>query len=279
MVLTGCFMIAEVIGGILSGSLALLSDAGHMLADFVALALAWMAFRLGRKKADIHRSYGYHRFQVLAAFVNGLTLVLIAAWIVFEAARRIAQPIEVLATPMLAIAILGLLVNAACFAILWSGDRSNLNIQGAALHVMGDILGSVAAIGAAVVILWTGWMPIDPILSVAVAVLILRGAFKIVRKSGHILLEGTPEDVDPTELRDRLKSAVPQVTDVHHVHIWSLTGGRPVLTMHAVLADGADHDQTMAALHRALEVSFGIAHATIQLEHGACPEDPAPAAA
>lgn len=279
MLLTGSFMIAEVAGGIWSGSLALLSDAGHMLADFVSLALAWGAFRLGRKKADIRRSYGYHRFQVLAAFVNGLTLILIAVWIVFEAVRRIAQPIEVLASPMLVIALLGLLVNMAAFAILQSGDRANLNIRGAALHVMGDILGSIAAIAAALVILWTGWMPIDPVLSVLVVVLILRGAFAVVRRSGHILLEGTPENVDPTDLRDRLKAAVPQVTDVHHVHIWSLTGERPVLTLHAALADGANHDETLAALHQTLEEFFGIAHATIQLEHSRCPENPGRTAA
>ena len=267
MLLTGGFMIAEIVGGVLSGSLALLSDAGHMLADFVSLALAWAAFRIGRKEADIQRSYGYHRFQVLAAFVNGLSMFLIAGLIVFHAVLRIAEPIQVLPRPMLVIALLGLLVNVVAFAILRSGDRENLNLQGAALHVFGDMLGSVAAIVAAIVILRTGWMPIDPILSLLVAMLILRGAFAVVRNAGHILLEGTPENVDPQALGDRLKATVPQVTDIHHVHIWSLTGGHPVLTMHAVLAEGADHDRVLTALHAALEEMFGIAHATIQLEH------------
>lgn len=273
MLLTGVFMVAELAGGILSGSLALLADAGHMLADFISLALAWGAFRLGRKKADLRRSYGYHRFQVLAAFVNGLTLFLIAVWIVIEAVKRIAQPTEVLASPMLVIALLGLLVNVAAFVILRSGDQTNLNMRGAALHVIGDMLGSIAAIAAALLILWTGWMPFDPILSVLVAVLILWGAFTVVRESGHILLEGTPEDVDPIDLRDRLKATVPQVTDIHHVHIWSLAGERPVLTLHAVLADEANHDETLTALHQTLEECFGIAHATIQLEHSCCPEN------
>ena len=272
MLLTGSFMVAEVVGGVMSGSLALLSDAGHMLADFVSLALAWFAFRLARRQPDIRRSYGYHRFQVLAAFVNGLTLFAMAGWITVEAVRRLADPTEVLAGPMLVIAVLGLLVNVVSFAILQTGDRENLNIRGAALHVLGDLLGSLAAITASVIILWTGWMPIDPILSVGVAVLILRTAYTIVRKSGHILLEGTPENVDPSDISDELKAAVPQVTDVHHVHIWSLTSGRPVVTLHAVLADGAEQDDALAAVHRALDELFGLSHATVQIERNHCPD-------
>ncbi len=270
MLLTGVFMVVEAVGGVLSGSLALLSDAGHMLTDFAALSLAWFAFRAGRRRADIRRSYGYHRFQVLAAFVNGLAMVAIALWIVIEAIRRLAAPIEVLPGPMLVIAGIGLLVNLAAFLILHGADRNNLNIRGATLHVAGDLLGSVAAIVAAVVIMWTGWMPIDPLLSLLVAVLIGRAAYAIIRDSGHILLEGTPENVDPTSLRDHLISQVPEVTDIHHVHIWSLTSERPVVTLHAVLSDEADHDAALAALHQALERLFGISHATIQLEHGRC---------
>ena len=272
MLLTGSFMIAEVIGGIVSGSLALLSDAGHMLSDFVSLALAWYAFRLGHRKPDPKRSYGYHRFQVLAAFVNGLSLFVIAGLITVEAIERLAEPIEVLAGPMLVIALLGLLVNIASFAILQGGDRKNLNIRGAALHVLGDILGSIAAIAASLIILQTGWMPIDPILSVGVALLIVRAAYTIVRKSAHILLEGTPDDVNPIDLRDKLKSAIPQVADIHHVHIWSLTNERPIVTLHAVIVDGADPDQTLAEIHKALAELFGLRHATVQLELNNCPD-------
>jgi cobalt-zinc-cadmium efflux system protein len=270
MMLTGGFMVVEAVGGVLSGSLALLSDAGHMLTDFAALSLAWFAFRAGRRRADNLRSYGYHRFQVLAAFVNGLAMVAIALWIVIEAIRRFAAPVEVLPMPMLVIASIGLLVNLAAFAILHGADRNNLNIRGATLHVAGDLLGSIAAIAAASVILWTGWMPIDPLLSLLVAALIARAAYSIIRDSGHILLEGTPENVDPAVLRDGLIGEVPGVVDIHHVHIWSLTTERPVVTLHAVLADDADHDASLAALHDALERMFGIAHATIQLEHGVC---------
>lgn len=273
MLLTGVFMVVEAIGGVISGSLALLSDAGHMLTDFAALMLAWFAFRAGRKRADIRRSYGYHRFQVLAALVNGLAMVVIAIWIVVEAIRRFAAPVEVLPVPMLVIAVVGLLVNIGAFAILHGADRGNLNIRGATLHVVGDLLGSVAAIVAAMVILFTGWMPIDPLLSLVVAALIARAAYALIRDSGHILLEGTPENVDPAVVRDGLIGQVPQVTDVHHVHIWSLTTERPVVTLHAVLSEGADHDETLAALHHALEQLFGISHATIQLEHGPCIDD------
>lgn len=270
MLLTGLFMVVEAIGGVISGSLALLSDAGHMLTDFAALMLAWFAFRAGRKRADIRRSYGYHRFQVLAALVNGLAMVAIAIWIVVEAIRRFAAPVDVLPGPMLVIAGVGLLVNIVAFVILHGADRSNLNIRGATLHVAGDMLGSVAAIVAAIVILQTGWMPIDPLLSLLVAALIARAAYALIRDAGHILLEGTPENVDPAVVRESLIGQVPHVTDVHHVHIWSLTSERPVVTLHAVLSDGADHDATLAALHQALERLFGISHATIQLEHGPC---------
>lgn len=272
MLLTGGFMVAEVAGGVLSGSLALLSDAGHMLTDFVSLALAWFAFRLGRREADLRRSYGYHRFQVLAAFVNGLALFVIAAWITVEASRRLADPVEVLGGPMLVIATLGLLVNVAAFWILQGGATDNLNIRGAALHVMGDLLGSVAAMAASLIILWTGWMPIDPLLSVLVAFVILRAAWTVVRKSGHILLEGTPENVDPADVRVRLTAAVPEVTDVHHIHVWSLTSERPVVTLHAVLADGANDDEALVRIHRALDELFGLSHATVQLERGPCPD-------
>ena len=274
MLLTGGFMLAEVVGGIVAGSLALLADAGHMLTDCAALALAWMAFRIGRRPHDARRTYGYHRFQVLAAFVNGLSLIAIVLWIAIEAVRRLLDPVEVLGGLMLVIAVLGLLVNLAAFWILHGGDRANLNIRGAALHVLGDLLGSVAAIVAALVIFWTGWMPIDPLLSVFVALLILRSAWTLVRRSSHILLEGTPDWLDVDELRRSLAAAVPLVEDVHHVHAWMLTSERPLLTMHARVGASADHDQVLKAIQEALLRDHGIAHATIQIERaggaGAC---------
>lgn len=266
LVLTATFMVAEAVGGVLSGSLALIADAGHMLTDCVSLALAWFAFRIADRKPDLKRSYGYQRFQVLAAFVNGLSLFLIAIWITYEAIGRISEPVHVLAGPMLVIAALGLVVNIVSFAILQSGNRENLNIKGAALHVMGDMLGSVAAIIAALVIMATGWNPIDPILSILVSLLVLRAAYTIIRRSGHILLEGTPENVDPADLSAQLMIEVPGLVDIHHVHIWSLTGEKPVLTMHAVVPPGADHDAFLQKIRTVLKNKHGVAHATIQIE-------------
>lgn len=266
MALTGSFMFAEVIGGILSGSLALIADAGHMLTDFAALALSWAAFRASRRPNDTKRTYGYHRFQVLAAFVNGLTMVLIVGWILFEAVRRLMEPVEILAGPMLVIAALGLVVNIVAFAILHSGAKENLNMQGAALHVLGDLLGSVGAIAAAGIILWTGWAPIDPLLSVLVALLILRSALSLVRKSAHILLEGTPEWLDVDALRADLESHVPAVEDVHHVHAWMLTQEKVLMTLHVAVANGADTGPVLDAVQDRLRETYGVDHATIQIE-------------
>ena len=237
-----------------------------MLTDCVSLGLAWIAFRIADRKPDLKRTYGYQRFQVLAAFVNGISLFVIATWITYEAIDRIFDLVYVLAGPMLVIAVIGLLVNIASFVILQSGNRENLNIRGVALHVMGDMLGSVAAIVAALVIMWTGWNPIDPILSILVALLVLRAAYDIVRKSCHILLEGTPENVDPADLSEKLVTQIPGVVDIHHVHIWSLTGENPVLTLHAVVEQGIDHDIALQAARQALADDFDISHATIQVE-------------
>jgi cobalt-zinc-cadmium efflux system protein len=270
MLLTVGFMGAEVVGGILAGSLALLADAGHMLTDAASLALAWFAFRIARRPHDARRTYGYHRFQVLAAFVNGATLIAIVGWILIEAVRRLLAPVEVAGGLMLAVAALGLAVNVVAFWILHGGDRDNLNMRGAALHVLGDLLGSVAAIAGAVVILATGWMPIDPILSILVALLILRSASDLLGKSAHILLEGTPDWLDVDRLKADLVEAVPDVCDVHHVHVWMLTTERPLMTLHAVVRDGADPGAVLVALGARLRDRHGIAHATIQIEPAGC---------
>ncbi|RAW05977.1 cation transporter [Halomonas elongata] len=266
ILLTGSFMVAELVGGVLSGSLALLADAGHMLTDAAALALALFAAWISRRPADTRRSYGYHRVQVLAAFVNGLTLIAIVVWIAIEAVRRLFAPVAVAGSTMLVIAGLGLVVNLVVFAILHMGDRENLNIRGAALHVLGDLLGSVAAIVAAVVILLTGWTPIDPLLSLLVAALILRSAWKLTRESGHILLEGTPEGLDVDRVKRELAEQLPAVRDVHHVHAWSLTPGRHLMSLHAILEEGADQERVLVDIKTMLSDSFAVEHATIQVE-------------
>ncbi|MDO8839809.1 MAG: cation diffusion facilitator family transporter [Parvibaculum sp.] len=272
MWLTGTFMIVEFAGGILSGSLALIADAGHMLTDTGALMLAWLATRLARKPADIARSYGYGRAETLAAFTNGIVMLVLVGWILFEAATRIMEPRDILAGPMLAVAIAGLAVNIVALKLLHGGD-GNLNMRGAALHVMGDLLGSVAAIAAAIVILTTGFMAIDPILSVLVALLILRSAASIIREAAHVLMEGSPEGADGVGIAGDLMAEVPGLADVHHVHAWSLASDRKVATLHARLAPDTDPGVALAAIKARLASRFGIGHATVQIEAADCPDD------
>ncbi len=271
LVLTAGFMVVEVVGGLLSGSLALLADAGHMLTDTMALLLAAVAFRVSARPADAKRSFGYHRFQILAAFVNGLTLFLVVGWILLEALQRFMNPPAVAGGLMLGVAAAGLLVNIVAFAILHGGDRENLNIRGAAVHVLGDLLGSIAAIAAAVVIIFTGWMAIDPLLSVVVAALILRSAWLLVKRSAHFLLEGTPEGLDVEGMQRSLRAGVPEIRGIHHVHVWGLTPQYLMLTMHIIVEQ--EHGNTTAVVRRVktmLQDEFGIRHSTIEVETGEC---------
>jgi cobalt-zinc-cadmium efflux system protein len=270
LLLTGGFMFAEVVGGVLSGSLALIADAGHMLSDTAALALAWVAFRVARRPWDMQRTYGYHRFEILAAFVNGLVLFAISGWILYEAVARLRAPEPVLGGPMLAVALVGLAVNAIAFLVLREGDSANLNVRAALLHVLGDLLGSVGAIIAAVVILATGWTPIDPILSVLLCALILRGAWDVTRRAAHVLMEGVPEGFDSDALKADLTANVPGVVDVHHVHAWMLSPERPLVTLHVRLAPATDHAKVLAATKLRLKERFGIAHSTVQIESAEC---------
>lgn len=270
MLLTGGFMVVEVAGGLLAGSLALLADAGHMLTDTAALGFAWLAFRLARRPADAQRSYGYHRFQILAAFLNGVVLMAIVAWIVFEAVRRLNEPLEILGGLMLAVAGVGLAVNLIAFAILHGGNRENLNVRGALLHVLGDLLGSLAAIVAAIVIIVTDWTPIDPILSIAVALLILRSALALVRQSAHVLLEGTPSEFDVSRLKTELVKRVPEVDDVHHVHVWTLASGKLVMTLHAHVRADVYGEHVLRTIVSLCREHFGVDHVTVQIEHGRC---------
>jgi cobalt-zinc-cadmium efflux system protein len=268
--LTAGFMGAEVAGGLISGSLALLADAAHMMTDAAALALAWCAFRIARRPADPRRSYGYHRGQVLAAFVNGAVLIAIVFWIFVEAFQRLRDPLPVQGWTMLVIAALGLAVNIAAFLVLHGGDRQNLNMRGAAAHVLGDLLGSAAAIVGAGVILSTGWTPIDPILSMLVGLLVLRSAWLVMRESTHILLEGTPAQIDPQGLRLALMADIPDLQDVHHIHAWSLTPERPLLTLHARVGESADAQAILLRIKQVLASRFGIDHSTVQIERGNC---------
>lgn len=268
--LTGLFMLAEVAGGIISGSLALLADAGHMLTDFAALALAWFAFRLARRPADWKRTYGFDRLQVLIALINGLSLFVIAGWIVWEAVERLLAPGPVLGGLMMGVAVAGLAVNLVAFAVLHGADQKNLNVRGAALHVIGDLLGSVAAIVAAGVILGTGWTPIDPLLSVVVALIILVSGWRVVRESGHILLEGAPAEIDTRHIAPYLMEQLPDVRDVHHVHVWSITQERQMVTLHACIGESQDAVSVVRRIKQHLNEQFGLKHATVEIEYGHC---------
>jgi cobalt-zinc-cadmium efflux system protein len=264
-ILTGGFMVAEVIGGLVSGSLALLADAGHMLTDAAALVFAWIAIRLSARPADNRRTYGFDRVSVLAAFVNGLALFLIAAWIVVEAWHRLSQPAPVLGGMMFWVAVIGFAVNIISFKVLSAVGGENLNIRAAALHVMGDLLGSVAAIVAAIIIMFTGWTPIDPILSILVALLILRSAYAVVRESAHILLEGSPPHADGDGIAADLQAHVGGVLSAQHVHVWMISEERPMATLEVSVAADADRDGVMRAVKERLHEKWDIDHATVEV--------------
>jgi cobalt-zinc-cadmium efflux system protein len=271
LVLTGTFMIVEVIGGILSGSLALLADAGHMLTDTMALALAAVAFQVSKRPADARLTYGYQRFQILAAFVNGLSLLLIVGWILYEAFERFMSPQPVLGGTMLLVAAAGFVVNIISFAVLHGGDKDNLNIRGAAVHVAGDLLGSLAAMVAAVVIIYTGWLPIDPILSVAVALLILKSAWSLLKRSAHVLLEGAPDWLDTDSMQSKLMEQVPEVASIHHVHVWGMTPQDLMLTMHVCVRETqANPTDIIRRTKAVLQSEYGIGHSTVELETDDC---------
>ena len=271
--LTALFMLVEFVGGLLASSLALMADAGHMLTDAAALALAWAAVHIASRPADAKRSFGYQRLRVLATFVNGCALLFIVAWITVEAVQRFINPVPVNANAILWIGSLGLAVNLIVFAMLRRGDSHDMNISAATLHVLGDLLGSVAAIAAAVIILWTGWLPIDPLLSLLVSALIVRSAVSLVRRSAHILMEGSPEWLDHGELRRTLEQKIPAIRDVHHVHTWSVGPHETLLTMHAQIDGAADQAMVLKDVKALLAEKFGITHTTIQIEVEDCVDE------
>ena len=278
--LTAAFMVVELAGGVLAKSLALVADAGHMLTDAGALALAWAAVRIASRPADAKRSFGYQRLRVLATFVNGCALLFIVAWISLEAIQRLLNPVPVNAQAILWIGSIGLVINLAVYAMLRRGDSHDMNVSAATLHVLGDLLGSVAAIVAALIILWTGWMPIDPILSLVVSALVVKTAISLVRRSAHILMEGAPEWLDQGELRRTLEQKIPAILDVHHVHTWSVGPHETLLTMHALVIGSADQALVLKDTKILLAERFGITHATIQIEVEDCVDkdcgEPAP---
>lgn len=269
----GVFMVVEFVGGIISGSLALLADATHMLTDGFALALAASAQYFASRPADKKLHFGYRRAQVLAAFVNGILMSILLIWIFFEAVERSFNPVDINAPLMLTVAVIGFAANAAAFFILHRRDERDLNMRGAMLHVVGDLLGSAAAMLAAIVIWLTGWTQIDPLLSLLVAGLIGYSAIRLLRETGFILLEGAPAHIDIAELKDGLKSASPLIKNVHHVQISQITPDQPRLTMHACVENADDAASALAAAKEYLDKKHHITHSTIQMEIGEdCPD-------
>lgn len=259
-------MVVEFVGGWIANSLALMADAGHMLNDVAALALTYFALWISRRPATPERTYGYLRMEILAALVNGATLMLIAGIIFWQAYLRFRQPPEVEGSLMLAVATAGLLVNIVAAFLLHSSSTHNLNMRGAYLHVLGDLLGSVGAISAALIILLTGWYLADPLISVLVAGLILVGAWRLVRESVDILLEAVPKHIDMSTVYRAILD-IDGVDAVHDLHVWTLTSGFLAMSGHVGIRDPARYKDVLDAVHAVMHSRFGISHVTVQVEH------------
>jgi len=264
LIITALFMIAEVVGGLLSGSLALLADSGHMFTDVAALALSLFAMRIAQRPPNPKRTFGYVRLEILAALVNGATLLLIAGVIVIEAWQRLRDPVAIDAPIMLGVATLGLVVNIIGARLLHSHAHDNLNVRGAYLHVLGDLLGSVGAIVAGVIVLTTGWTPADSIISVVIALLILFSAWKLVREATDVLLESVPSHIDLEQVLEALAD-IEGLDEVHDVHVWTLTSGFVAISAHGVIDDPTDHSRVLSEV-RELVAGYGIDHVTFQIE-------------
>lgn len=263
---TTTFMVAEVIGGLLTGSLALLADAGHMFSDSLSLVLALLAFWLADRPATPDRSFGYKRAEILAALFNGVTLVAISIWIFIEAYRRILEPPEILGGWMMVVATIGLFVNVAGAIILSRSEGESLNMQGAMRHVLADLLGSVGAIAAALIIITTGWRYADPLISALIGLLVLASSWKLLRDSVGVLLEMSPRGVDANEVGRRM-AATEGVAEVHDLHIWTITSGFPALAAHVLVGHDEDCHACRRDLEEVLSHEFGISHTTLQVDH------------
>lgn len=265
LALTGTFMVAELVGGLVSRSLALMADAAHMLTDVASLALSLFALWFARRPATPDKTFGYVRIEILAALVNGAALLVIAGFIGWEAYQRLSRPVPIQTGVMLVVAAAGLLANIVSAIILHRSAGESLNVRGAYLHVIGDLMGSAGAVLAALVIMATGWLAADPILSFLVALLIVFSAWKLLRESVDVLLEAVPPHIDLVEVRAAIDD-IPGVDDVHDLHVWTVTSGFLAMSGHAVVRPGADQQAILEEIHHRMRERFGIRHATIQLE-------------
>ncbi|MBL8113080.1 MAG: cation transporter [Acidobacteria bacterium] len=269
LVLTATFLVVEVVAGFLSGSLALLADAGHMLTDVAGLALALVAVSFASRGPTPERTYGFQRAEILAALLNAVVLIGVAGFVLFEAVTRLVKPEPVATGPMLVVAVLGLCVNAAGAFVLHAGAGSSLNMRAAYLEVLADGVASVGVIGAALVVRYTGFLRADPLVSVLIALWVLPRTWKLLQEAVGILLEGVPDGMRMPDVRAAIL-AVPGVSAVHDLHVWTLTSGVHVLTVHAILEKGACHGDVLEAVRTGVEERFHIHHVTVQLEETGC---------
>lgn len=266
---TLAFVVVEVVGSLASNSLALMADAVHSFTDAAALLFAWWAFRISRRPADERRSFGYDRFQVLAAYTNGILLVVMIIGVGIEAIERLEGGHEIDAPIMIGVAVMGIIINAFNFWVLNNGDKENLNMQGAAAHVLGDMMISVGTIIAGIIIYYTAYTIIDPLLSIVVTILILLTAWRILKKSTHVLMEGTPNDFCYEEVKTELLENIDNLVEVTHMHVWQITNDRPILTMHIRVGDINHCEEVLVDARAWLANNHGIHHTTIQIElHG-----------
>lgn len=265
LALTSAYMVAEVVAGFWTGSLALLADAGHMLADVGGLALALLAITYAERPATPRRTYGYHRVEILATLANGVALIALSLFIFYEAFDRLRNPPEVASRAMLLVAALGLVINIVGVVLLQSGSGESLNVKGAYLEVLSDAVASLGVMAAAGIMALTGWYAADPLISAAIGLFILPRTWSLLASAVNVLLEGVPEDIDPDALR-ALVSTIPGVSNVHDLHVWSLTSGVNAVSLHAVLSETADFPSTLAEIHHQLTRNFPLHHATVQLE-------------
>ncbi len=270
--LTLLYLIAEVIGGILTHSLALLADAGHMLTDVAGLGLALFAIKFAERPATPERTYGFYRVEILAAVINAVVLLGISLYVLYEAYGRFRNPPEVQSKAMLLVAAIGLAVNIAGFLILREGSQESLNMKGAYFEVLSDMLTSIGVIIAGAVMWATDWYYADPLISAGIGLFIFPRTWLLLKEAVGVLLEGVPSDVNLTALREAI-GKVAGVAGVHDLHVWSLTSGVNALSVHAVLADGATHDEVLAAVRECVTHDFKIAHATVQVESKGCAEN------
>ena len=270
LVLTATLLVAEVVGGLLSNSIALLADAGHMLTDVAALGLSLFVAWFSRQPAAGQKSYGYLRWEILAAFLNGAALLVISAAIIFESILRLRSPEHVAGGLMLTIAVAGLIINVISARMLHSGSQSSMNVRGAYLHVLGDMLASVGTVAAALIIRYTGWLRADPIASFVTTALIIRGAWSLVRESVDILLESAPAHIDLVAVRTQLE-AIPGIESVHDLHVWSVSPKMVAMSAHAIVPDVSTQQHVLEHVHDAMAI-FGIDHVTVQMERNSMEE-------